>query len=135
MSAQPTSVTSSTMLRRVLALDAIVTAGNGVIYLVASRPVGDLLGVPPDLLLGLGIILLVYGAAVGYLAARPAPPTAWVEIVITANTAWVLGSVAVLAFGWLSPSTAGLVWIPAQAVVVAGFAVWQVVELRRRDRG
>ena len=125
----------STLLRRVLALDAVVTTANGLIYLVASGPVGRLLGVPSDLLLGLGVFLVLYGAAVGLLASRPVPPSAWVEAVIVANAGWVLASMAALLFGWLSPTTAGAVWIPAQALVVAGLAVLQAVALSRRQRG
>jgi hypothetical protein len=126
---------SSIFLRRVLALDAAVTAGNGLIYLVAAGPVGRLLDVQPDLLTGLGIFLLAYGAAVGYLAARPVPPSGWVRVVIGANVAWVAASLCAMLFGWLDPSTAGTVWIPLQAAVVAGFAGLQAAGLNRRERG
>jgi hypothetical protein len=126
---------SSTFLRRVLALDAAVTAGNGLIYLVAAGPVGRLLDVQPDLLTGLGIFLLAYGAAVGYLAARPVPPSGWVRVVIGANVAWVAASLCAMLFGWLDPITAGTVWIPLQAAVVAGFAALQAAGLNRRERG
>jgi 4-amino-4-deoxy-L-arabinose transferase-like glycosyltransferase len=125
----------STFLRRVLALDAAVTAGNGLIYLVAAGPVGRLLDVQPDLLTGLGIFLVAYGAAVGYLAARPVPPSGWVRVVIGANVAWVAASLCAMLFGWLDPSTAGKVWIPLQAAVVAGFAALQAAGLNRRERG
>jgi hypothetical protein len=126
---------SSTFLRRVLALDAAVTAGNGLIYLVAAAPVGRLLDVRSDLLTGLGIFLLAYGAAVGYLAAQPAPPSGWVRVVIGANIAWVAASLSAMLFGWLDPSTAGKVWVPLQAAVVAGFAALQAAGLNRRVRG
>lgn len=126
---------SSAFLRRVLALDAAVTAGNGLIYLVGAGPVGRLLDVQPDLLTGLGIFLVAYGAAVGYLAARPVPPSGWVRVVIGANVAWVAASLCAMLFGWLDPSTAGKVWIPLQAAVVAGFAALQAAGLNRRERG
>jgi hypothetical protein len=126
---------SSTFLRRVLALDAAVTVGNGLIYLVAAGPVGRLLDVPSDLLTGVGIFLLAYGVAVGFLAARPAPPSGWVRVVIVANVAWVAASLCAVLFGWLDPSTAGMVWIPLQAAVVAGFAALQAVGLNRRTGG
>jgi hypothetical protein len=132
MSTASLDVSSSTFLRRVLLLDAVVTAGNGLIYLAASGPVGRLLDVPSGLLIGLGVFLLVYGAGVGYLARRPVPPSGWVDVVIAANTAWVAASLAALLFGWLEPSTVGVVWIPMQAAVVAGFAALQAVGLRRR---
>jgi hypothetical protein len=126
---------SSTFLRRVLALDAAVTAGNGLIYLVAAGPVGRLLDVQSDLLTGLGIFLLAYGAAVGFLAARQVPPSGWVRVVVGANIAWAAASLCAMLFDWLDPNTAGKVWIPLQAAVVAGFAALQAAGLNRRQRG
>ncbi|MFW6204429.1 MAG: hypothetical protein ACOC96_05610 [Actinomycetota bacterium] len=120
-----------TLLRRVLGADAVVTAGNGVIYLVAAGPVERLLGVPSGLLVGLGAFLVAYGIAVGYLATRQSPAPSAVQAVIVANSGWVVASLAVLASGALDLTTAGAVWIPAQAAVVAGFAALQAVGLRR----
>ncbi|MEU6673164.1 hypothetical protein [Streptomyces sp. NPDC046853] len=118
-----------TMLRRFLALDAVVTAGNGLAYAAASGPLGRFLGVDAGLLLGLGVALVVYGAGVGHLASRKSPPALAVRAVIEVNAIWaVLGVVAVIA--WLSPTTAGAVWIPLQAVVVGAFAAVQYAALR-----
>ncbi|MEU1131862.1 hypothetical protein ABZ383_18690 [Streptomyces sp. NPDC005900] len=119
----------TTMLRRFLGLDALVTAGNGLAYVAASGPLGRFLGVDSGLLLGLGVFLTAYGAGVGYLAARKSPPTFGVRTVIEGNAAWALLSVLALAL-WLSPSTAGAVWIPMQAVTVGGFAALQYAALR-----
>ncbi|HEX6231865.1 MAG TPA: hypothetical protein VFZ63_01945 [Jiangellaceae bacterium] len=135
MSMSVTTTAGSTFLRRVLLLDAVVTAGNGLIYLAASGLVGRLLDVPAGLLVGLGIFMLLYGGGVGYLGTRPVPSNGWVEVVIAGNAAWVAASFAVLLFGWLEPSTVGTVWIPMQAAVVAGFAVLQALGLRWRERG
>ncbi|MEU6126247.1 hypothetical protein [Streptomyces sp. NPDC047123] len=119
----------TTMLRRFLGLDAVVTAGNGLAYAVASGPLGRLLGVDAGLLLGLGVGLVLYGAGVGFLATRTSPPGRAVQAVVEVNAGWaVLSVVAVVA--WFSPSTAGAVWIPLQAAVVAGFAALQYAALR-----
>jgi hypothetical protein len=130
--AQPATRRGLARLRRVLALDAVVTAGNGLIYLLAAGPVGRLLGVPSELLIGLGAFLTLYGLAVGYLALRPVPPGSGVRAVIAANVAWVVASLGALLF-WLDPTVAGTVWIPAQALVVAAFAALQAMALRRLD--
>jgi hypothetical protein len=136
MTAQPFTTGSSRtgldLLRWVLAADAAVTTANGLVYLLASGPVGRLLGVPAEVLLGVGAFLVVYGPAVGYLASRPLPSTAWVRTVIGANAAWVVVSLAVLASGRYDLTLAGAIWIPAQAVVVAAFALLQGIGLRRR---
>ncbi|GAA3141989.1 hypothetical protein ACFQ0X_09125 [Streptomyces rectiviolaceus] len=118
-----------TMLRRFLGIDAVVTTGNGLAYAAASGPLGRFLGVDAGLLLGLGVFLVLYGVGVGYLASRKSPPTLAVRGVIEANTVWAVLSVVALV-AWLSPSTAGAVWIPLQAVTVGGFAALQYVALR-----
>ncbi|MWA14761.1 hypothetical protein [Streptomyces sp. BA2] len=118
-----------TMLRRFLALDAVVTTGNGLAYAAASGPLGRFLGVDAGLLLTLGVFLTLYGVGVGFLASRTSPPTLAVRGVIEANTVWAALSVIAL-IAWLSPSPAGAVWIPLQAVTVGGFAALQYGALR-----
>ncbi|MFD9477582.1 hypothetical protein [Streptomyces nojiriensis] len=118
-----------TALRRFLALDSVVTTANGIAYAAFSAPLGRLLGVGQPLLLELGILLVVYGAAVGWLGSRRQPPVLPVKLVIETNYAWAALSLASLAL-WFEPTTAGLLWIPVQAVTVAGFAVLQQLALR-----
>jgi hypothetical protein len=117
------------MLRRFLALDAVVTTANGVAYVAASGPLGRLLGVDPGLLLALGVFLVLFGAGVGVLAGRRRPAVLAVRAVIEANLIWAALSLVALAV-WLSPTTAGAVWVPLQAVTVAGFAALQYAALR-----
>ncbi|MFE1410072.1 hypothetical protein ACFW6F_04585 [Streptomyces sp. NPDC058746] len=118
-----------TALRRFLALDSVVTTGNGLAYAAFSAPLGRLLGVGQGLLLELGILLVAYGAAVGWLASRRRPNTFAVKLVIETNYAWaVLSLVSLLV--WFTPTTAGLVWIPAQGLTVASFALFQQLALR-----
>ncbi|MFF3721063.1 hypothetical protein ACFYYM_01650 [Streptomyces erythrochromogenes] len=115
-------------LRRFLALDAVVTTGNGLAYVAFSAPLGRLLGVGQELLLALGVVLVLYGAAVGRLASRR-PPALAVKAVVETNYAWAALSLVALVV-WFSPTVAGTVWIPAQALTVAGFAVLQQLALR-----
>ncbi|WP_374984934.1 hypothetical protein [Streptomyces fradiae] len=119
------------MLRRFLALDAVFTGANGAAYVAASGPLGRLLGVDAALLSGLGVFLVVFAAAVGALASRRRPPAAAVTAVVDANAVWAALSVVAL-LAWLEPTTAGAVWIPVQALTVAGFAALQWTALRAR---
>ncbi|GCB44485.1 hypothetical protein [Streptomyces sp. NL15-2K] len=121
-----------TMLRRFLALDAVVTGVNGLAYLAASGPLGRFLGADSGLLLALGAFLAVYAAAVGLLAARPRPAALPVRAVVEANLAWAALSFVALAL-WLSPTAAGAVWTVLQALTVAGFALVQYIALRTRQ--
>ncbi|MEU2546164.1 hypothetical protein ABZ618_12145 [Streptomyces roseolus] len=116
-------------LRRFLALDAVVTGANGLAYVLAPGPLGELLGVDAGLLLGLGLFLTAYAAGVAWLASRPQPPAPAVKLVVDANLLWAALSVVALV-AWLEPTTAGLVWTPMQAGTVAGFALLQWAALR-----
>ncbi|WP_175407703.1 hypothetical protein [Streptomyces sp. TRM64462] len=122
-----------TMLRRFLAVDAVVTGANALAYAAASGPLGRLLGIDAALLLGLGVFLVAYAAAVGLVASRPQPPATAVKLVVDANVLWTVLSVVALV-AWLEPTTAGALWIPAQAATVAGFAALQWSALRAGDR-
>jgi hypothetical protein len=140
MSAIPAATSTSTStvsphvwLRRWLALDALVTGANALVYLLAAGPVGRLIGLDTALLVGIGAFLLPYAAAVGLLARRQDPPVFAVRCVVEANIAWTVGSFAALAL-WLEPSTAGILWIPAQAAVVTAFAALQYGALRSSSR-
>ncbi|MBW5486881.1 hypothetical protein [Streptomyces bambusae] len=118
-----------TALRRFLALDSVVTTANGLAYLAFSAPLGRLLGIGQGLLLDLGILLVAYGSAVGWLASRRRPSAFAVKAVVETNYVWAVVSLVALV-AWLSPTTAGTVWIPAQALTVAAFAVLQQLALR-----
>lgn len=118
-------------LTRFLALDAAVTGANGLAYVAASGPLGELLGVGSGLLFGLGVFLLLFAAAVAYLATRPTPPVTAVKAVIDANAGWTVLSVLALTLWLDDPTTAGTVWIPLQALTVGGFAALQFAALRR----
>jgi hypothetical protein len=133
---QPTALTAlartaepHTALRRFLALDAVVTGANGLAYLVASGPLGRLLGVDPGLLLGLGAFLTAYAAGVGLLASRARPAALPVRAVVETNLAWAVVSCVALVL-WLSPTAVGAVWTVLQAVTVAGFAALQYLALK-----
>ncbi|MFJ5552696.1 hypothetical protein [Streptomyces sp. NPDC093225] len=123
----------SGMLRRFLGLDAVVTGANGLAYVAFSGPLGRLLGVGEGLVLELGLFLTVYALGVGALAARREPPALGVRFVVEANLAWAALSVVALVV-WLTPTAAGAVWIPLQAVTVLGFAVLQQLALRSRTQ-
>ena len=117
-------------VRQALGLDAAMTAANGAAYLVAAGPIGDLLGVSPALLRGLGAFFVAYAAVAAFLATRPEPPRPAVAVIAAGNAAYALASLVVLAAGWTSPTAVGGVWIAAQAVLVAGFAALQAAALR-----
>lgn len=118
-------------LRLALAADAVVTGVNGLVYLAAAGPVGDLLGPEAGALRAIGAFLVVYGIAVGLLASRGTISPAGTRAVIALNIAWALASVATVVTGLMEFTTIGAVWAIAQALVVAGFAELQIMGLRK----
>ena len=119
-------------LRIALKLDAVVTGANGAAYLFAAGPLADLLGLSPTLLRSIGAFLLLFAAVVWLVAVRvEISPTAAL-VVIAVNVLWAIDSLAFVALGFSEPTTAGVVWIVLQALVVAGFAELQAVA---RGRG
>jgi len=103
-------------------------------YLAAAGPLGELLGLHPTLLRIAGGGLLAFAAVVWLVASaqrmsRPAPAT-----IVALNAAWAVGSVVAVLADIGTPTTAGAVWMIAQALVVAGFAELQLTGLRRAER-
>lgn len=123
---------SPMFLRRVLQLDALSCAATGGLQVALAAPLAGLLGWPRGLLLGTGLFLLVYAAAVGLLAARRELPSAWVWAVVAANLLWALDCVWLVASGRFGPTPLGQVWVLAQVVVVVVLAELQWMGLRAR---
>jgi hypothetical protein len=117
-------------LRLILKLDAVVTGVNGIAYLALANPLEDLLGVAPELTRPIGAFLVLFAAALWFVATRPVVSRMAVADIVAANAVWALGSVAFAAAGASSPTTVGTVWIVLQALVVAGFAALQALPMR-----
>jgi hypothetical protein len=130
MAALPITTDRTKFLRLALAADAVVTGGNGLIYLAFAAPVSTLLGPGAGLLRGIGAFLLGYGVAVGFLATRRPISPAATKVVIALNVVWPIGSVAAVT-GAADFTTIGTVWTVVQALVVAAFAGLQITGLAR----
>jgi hypothetical protein len=111
-------------IRFALLLDAVVSGANGVVYLAAAGPIGDLFGMPAGFLRALGAFFVVYALAVWLVSRRPSSPA--VAAVVAGNALWVVASIVFLIAGWHDPTTAGGVWTVLQALIVAAFAELQV---------
>jgi hypothetical protein len=130
MPARVAALPRETLLRLVLKLDAVVTGANGVAYLAAAEPLEDLLGVSAELMRPIGAFLVLFAAAVWFVATRRMVPRAAVLAIATANAVWALGSLVFAAAEASSPNTVGTVWVLLQALVVAGFAALQALASR-----
>lgn len=128
------SVPLSTFLRRVLALDAVLSAVMGAFMALAAAPLSSLLGLPASLLTWAGLTLLPFAAWVGWLAKRELPPRAELWGVVLVNAFWVAASFVLLAADWSELTLLGKAFVAFQALVVAVLAELQFFGLRRAGR-
>ena len=118
-------------LRRVLLLDAATCLITGSIMLTAGGTAERLLGIPAQLSTALGVVLLVFGAAVAWVGTRAFLMRSAVWAIVLLNALWAIESVLALVFGWLEPNAVGQVLVIGQAIAVAVIAELQYVGLRR----
>lgn len=119
------------LLTRVLWADAFLTGGFALVLAVAATPLADLFALPEPLIRWAGIGLLPFAAFVAYLASRPVPPRGGVRTLIAVNALWAVDSVFLLFTGLVDPNPLGIAFVVAQALLVAAFAEFQYVGLRR----
>lgn len=119
-------------LRLALAVDAAVTGANAAAYVALGWRLDSVLGVAASTLVLIGVALAAFTAAVAIIASRAEVPSTGAWLVVDANVAWVLASIAVAAVDPFELTTAGTVWVLLQAAVVAAFAAAQARELRQR---
>ena len=118
-------------LRAALLLDAVASGAMGLLFLAAAALLAPLLGLPDTLLRVSGAVLVPFAALLVWLAARAAPPRAFVGAVVAGNAAWVVASVTLLASGAVQPTMLGEAVVLAQAAAVALFAWLEWRALRR----
>jgi hypothetical protein len=126
-----TSVSPSPLLRQALLSDAVTTAASALLMLAGGGWLAGLLGLPSALIYGAGLVLVPYAALVAALGLRPVLARGAVRAVVAANGAWAVGSVVLVAGGFVRPTAAGYAFVLGQAAVVALYAELQAIGLRR----
>lgn len=119
------------LLRGAFKVDAVASVASGLAYVVASGPLGELLGLPSGFLLAVGVFSVAYGAYAWYLGSRPRVSPSAGRAIAIGNLGWAAASIALVLLGWHDPTTTGTVWIVLQAALVAGFADAQLLGARR----
>lgn len=121
----------SLFLRRAIQGDAIVTGAMAVLLVLAAGRLGALLNLPEAFLRHIGLFLIVYAVAIGFLGTRMQMPTPAVWAVIITNAVWAFDSIALLFTGWVAPNLFGQAFIVTQAISVAAIAELQYIGLKR----
>lgn len=122
------------LLRRAIAVDAIVGGVTGVLLVVAANLLGDLLALPVSLLRSIGLFLALFALCLGYVASRPIIPTNAAWGIIIFNAFWVVASVVLLFSGFINPNALGYAFVIAQALLVGGIAEAQYMGIRQLTR-
>lgn len=125
--------TPSLFLRRVLQLDALATGATGVLLLGGTGLLHGLLNLPVPLMTYAGAFCVAWAVTVGFASTRASISRAFVWTIIVANVMWVIGSVALLVSGYVSPTWLGYAFVIAQAVAVDVFAALQYFGLPKHE--
>jgi hypothetical protein len=127
----PHSFQPSPLLRYALIGDALASGATGLLLAGGAGFLTGLLGLPEQLMRYAGLFLLPYAAVVGFVGTRATVSRGAVWTIIAANAVWVLESLLLLVGGWVSPTSLGIAFVAAQALVVAAFAEAQFIGLRK----
>jgi hypothetical protein len=109
-------LTMTPFLRRVLRVDAVLSALTAAVMLVDAQPLAAWTGLPPGVVQAVGAALLPWAALLAWLGSRVAVARAAIGAVVALNFLWVLDC-ALLAFGAFgTPQGLGIAVAVVQAV-------------------
>jgi len=126
-----TSIRASSLLRRVLVVDAVFSGVSGIAMIMFAELLASLLQLPVDLISEAGIVLLPFAAFVGFVASRSEPSRFAVWAIIAINIVWAVDSIVLLFTGWVAPNVLGYSFVIAQAAVVLVLADFEFLGLKR----
>jgi hypothetical protein len=122
------------LLRFALIADAVASGATALLMLAGAGLLSDLLGLPVELMRYAGLALVPFVAFVAFVGTRSDIPRGAATAVIVLNVAWVVGSLALLVSGKVSPTALGHAFVLVQAIAVGVFAELQWIGLRRSTR-
>jgi hypothetical protein len=123
----------NTFLRYALLADAVASGATGLLMITGAGLLEGLLGLPTALMREAGLVLVPYVAFVAWAGTRAEISRPAVQAIIVMNALWVVGSVVLLAGGFVAPTVLGYAFVILQAIVVGVFAELQFIGLRRQD--
>ncbi len=121
----------SPLLRRAILADAIFSGVSALLLTFGAGVLAPWLNLPEALLRETGLFLIAYAALVGWLGTRQSMPKPLVVIVIAANAAWTLASIALLFSSAVTPNLLGEAFVAIQAIAVGTLAELQYLGLRK----
>ncbi len=124
-------MSSSQFLRRALIADSLISSTFGLLFILASAPVAEFMGIPnPLVAVLLGVAQVIFGVLVGRESRQVLTPTSG-YVIGTLNALFVVGCVLILATDAFGLTTAGRWAILVAADIVLTLAVLQFIGARR----
>ncbi len=117
------------MLTNSLRANALFSAASGITLVGAHGHLADVFGVPGWAVLGVGAALIPFAAVVWWVSTSPRPR--YVQLIIAADSIWVVTAIVLIAGFPQTMTTIGLWALALVTLVVADLAVAQGIGLRR----
>lgn len=111
-------LSSPTVLRRVLAFDAISGAGTGVLHLLLAPVLATWLGLPQALLQASGVAIFAFVLLAAWLARQASVPRGPLMVIVLLNVAWAIACAWLALGGAVQPTPLGVAYLLVQAAVV-----------------
>ena len=119
---ESSSTDPAAFLRRSLCANAVFSMLSGLTFVVAAGAIGEVLGaVPAPLVAGVGGQLLLFAAALIWLASRSEISVPIATAVIAADLLWVIGTVGVV---WADVFSRGGA---ASVIIIAGVVLFLAI--------
>jgi len=123
--------TPSSLLRKALLADALLSGTTAMLLVVAAGPLSGLLGLSATLLRGTGLFILPFVVLAASIRLRTRISRIPVFLLVFCNALWAVDSVLVLLLGWIEPTAPGEVFVVSQALAAGVLAELQFIGLRR----
>ena len=112
----------------------MVGGGAAALMLPASGFLARLFALPQGLIFWAGMLLVPVVLFLAAMARRDSIPRSWLREIVFINWVWVVASAALLLLAPIEPTPLGVLFIVAQALAVAAFAILEGMALRRRPQ-
>jgi hypothetical protein len=118
-------------LSRLLVSNGTFCFTSGIIFTLAANPLAGFLNTLPSVIHILGMVLILYGAFVTYMATRPTITRGFTLFTVVADSAWVLLSILFLVLPTFDFTPEAKWAIGITAICVDTFATLQFLEWRK----
>ena len=123
---------NQTVIRRILYGNALFSGVSGLLFIFASSPIAEFIGLNSSLaILIIGIGLAGYAALIYANASRAEISSSFVLFAVIGDSTWVLLSIVLLLTGWVTFSVEGKWAVGIIAAMVDVFATLQLIEWRK----